>query len=299
MVAVAVMSVLSMSISAQDRQTATLQHGDDLKVFYGNYALTNALQEAQTGDIITLSKGDFFTPTINKAVKIVGTGYSNDCRIGNTCGITLPEDAEGLYIEGLYIGGLEVYSSVKDFTLKRCKINYGMTIPANSKNVSIEQCRIYSIGMGSGCENVRVLNSALYSIGTSSYTDLFENCYIDRVGGFAVCRNCIIGSLYNSSDALCYNSVYATQNACIVVDCWQRSLSTIFEGECGWSKPNILTEEAAATYLGSDNTQVGMYGGQLSFTENPSNPKIVSAEVARKADNDGKLQVNIKVEAQQ
>ena len=53
-------------------------------------------------------------------------------------------------------------------------------------------------------------------------------------------------------------------------------------------------------YLGTDGTQIGIYGGSHPYKENaiPSNPRIVSKIIAPENDVNGNLPVNIKVKAQ-
>ena len=58
-----------------------------------------------------------------------------------------------------------------------------------------------------------------------------------------------------------------------------------------------LTDEAAAKYLGNDGTQVGIYGGNLPYDENPTIPQITKCNVASKSTADGKLSVDIEVKA--
>ena len=58
-----------------------------------------------------------------------------------------------------------------------------------------------------------------------------------------------------------------------------------------------LTETAKATYLGTDGTQVGIYGGMLPFDTTPSNPRITKCNVAAKSTADCKLSVDIEVKA--
>jgi hypothetical protein len=52
--------------------------------------------------------------------------------------------------------------------------------------------------------------------------------------------------------------------------------------------------------LGTDGTQVGIYGGALGYKPGavPSNPHFSSATVAPTTNKDGKLNVNVKVIAQ-
>ncbi len=60
-----------------------------------------------------------------------------------------------------------------------------------------------------------------------------------------------------------------------------------------------LTEEAAATYLGTDGTEVGIYGGLSPFTLMPDNPLVTKCDVANQTTEDGKLTVEIEVKSVQ
>lgn len=55
-----------------------------------------------------------------------------------------------------------------------------------------------------------------------------------------------------------------------------------------------LTDEAKATYLGSDGTQVGLYGG-MGFDLIPSTLQITKCEVSPRSTKDGKISVSIEV----
>ena len=55
-----------------------------------------------------------------------------------------------------------------------------------------------------------------------------------------------------------------------------------------------LTDEAKATYLGSDGTQVGLYGG-MGFDFVPSTLQITKCEVSPRSTKDGKISVSIEV----
>ena len=67
----------------------------------------------------------------------------------------------------------------------------------------------------------------------------------------------------------------------------------------GYDGDYTLTDEAASQYIGSDGTQVGIYGGELGFSEIPSTPQIVEADIPRQVDDNGQLHVRFKVEPQQ
>jgi len=56
-----------------------------------------------------------------------------------------------------------------------------------------------------------------------------------------------------------------------------------------------LTETAAATYLGDDGTQVGIYGGTTPFNPTPTNPQVKKFTVNSTTEGD-QLKVKINVE---
>lgn len=56
-----------------------------------------------------------------------------------------------------------------------------------------------------------------------------------------------------------------------------------------------LTDDTKANYHGNDGTEVGIYGGNLPYSEEPSTQQIVNLNVAEKSTTDGKLSIDIVV----
>lgn len=61
------------------------------------------------------------------------------------------------------------------------------------------------------------------------------------------------------------------------------------------SYPFILTQEAAAKYLGNDGTQVGIHGGALPMDPIPDNLLVTRCNIAPKTTPTGKLSIEIQV----
>lgn len=57
-----------------------------------------------------------------------------------------------------------------------------------------------------------------------------------------------------------------------------------------------LTEDAKKIYLGTDGTQIGIYGGSQPFSTKLTIPRVVKRNIADKTEA-GKLRVNIEVES--
>jgi len=205
-----------LSINAQEVQLATLQQGEDLQVFYGADALKNSLDAANHGDLITLTAGSFNAVNITKAVTIQGAGYVTDAEngrfptviTGRSFDIQLPEDVEGLAIEGLKIDDelITIRGGITSFSIKKCHLE-AVGFNGHSKNCLIEQS-IITRGLypDAESENLHVKNSIIKSIGSNTFSAslYIENCLIIRsidtmfqtgMGTSAFLKNNIIGGI--------------------------------------------------------------------------------------------------------
>lgn len=77
-----------------------------------------------------------------------------------------------------------------------------------------------------------------------------------------------------------------------------RGFNAVFKTFTGGYSANTtfeLLDEVAATRLGDDGTQIGVYGGIMPFDPKVRNPLIKKCNVAKKSTVDGKLAVDIEV----
>lgn len=180
------------------------------------------------------------------------------------------------------------------------------------------------------CVIVKAQSSGYYQ-GSQSYNNVAvmakivaTNCLVNisnSIVPYCVFTNCIITSEYNSSfnyplpstcsaqNCLGINS-YATPNLfqnivdssnVMVEGSKSAAFTPIFKTLIMLSEnPTIteafeLTETAAATYLGDDGTQVGIYGGTNPFNPTPTNPQVKKFTVSSTTQGD-QLKVKINVE---
>ena len=66
--------VMATMSYAQNTLVATLTHGDKITMYYGIYALQQAVKASTDGDIINLSGGTFQPVNITKGITVRGTG---------------------------------------------------------------------------------------------------------------------------------------------------------------------------------------------------------------------------------
>ncbi len=119
--------------------------------------------------------------------------------------------------------------------------------------------------------------------------------------------NCILIGSNFEGDCLTGGVAYNCVSVHCGTDCFKNitnntnktsSLSELFKDFTWYYNDDItfeLTDEAKAKFLGTDGTQVGIYGGNFPYDPTTTNPHITKCNVAAKSTADGKLSVDIEV----
>lgn len=339
MVALAIITANSFAQVQSDIQSATLIHGDQTSVYYGQYAFGSAYSKAEDGDIIVLSAGSFNNANISKSITIYGRGYETDTESG-----LAPTELS------LYIYAKESYDELGNqvYTYPTVTIeglSGSISVQSDShgavlRNLVVRKCK-GSIGVYADCENCLISQcvSPSFHVPTSSYKASalnIENSWLSYVRG-----NEDIKSTINFDHCIIYKFNYhyygntgdapiANYTNCIFLDTGLPTYSTtannIFVSSTGstetidangnwrgvsntlvWAEANENGDYAAtktfalkfpAKYVGTDGTEVGINGGHAPFDRISPIPRILAADVDLRTAEDGKLNVNFKVEAQ-
>lgn len=324
--------VLFCAVNAMaESRIATLTHDGVITAFYGPNALVNAHEQADNGDVITLSSGVFYAPTITKGITLRGAGMQNQgnvssTKIQNDLQINIPEDVEDrLFVEGIcFINNIYCNQTfLHDATFRRCTVlgNMGSGVNASRsglkcKGLNIINCVIYWLAIGDE-SNIQVLNSSIEGFGNyGSSTGIFmnsliegclmwpinsefHNCIIygldrDRMKNSNVLYNCIYTKGYGAEGAIQESGNVALDNVYTIFKTYTDGVTN--SGQ--WITDLYeLTDEAKATYIGDDGTEVGMHGGYFPYDPTPGYPRITKFNVAKKTTADGKLSVDIEVSA--
>ena len=302
-------------------QTAILvRDTQPVSAFYGAAALANAVNAAEPyGDIIVLSSGTFNNPgEIKKSVSIYGQGHEGPDRTIIRDKLSLrPSEAgsiDNIHLEGLYLENhFNILndgnrSPISGLTVVKCHIT-GIFFYMDSNDVILRNCVIQG-------------DFKTYPGSYTATNMLIENCWKDG-GSFNVfttestitVKNSIFShralSGFDGSSAACKatfeNSVIAvyslaagsTATNCVLLNantsandmtttnCWEvSSVSDAFTN----AESLVYTESSVpavkADYVGTDNTPVGITGGNYPWSVIPSQP-IVNFETTLEQDNDG------------
>lgn len=316
---------------AQSSLLATLSHEGQISTFYGATALREAHSAATHGDIITLSSGTFVSVNITKAITLRGAGMAIDT-VHNTLPTVISGDfiiniadsvSQKLTMEGVYSNDYMGYVNVNNpvFLKSRFKsIGYNNNSRTDKiKDAMFVHCRI--------AENIYLLDNCSASLincivgnpySSNDKTSNFEftNCVVYKYNNVRASSyiNCVLISNTNYDNLItlngscsAYNNISNNKGSFYnIPNSTNRTvekIETLFKTYKGGEFKNLdsenfeLTDAAKAKYLGSDGTQVGIYGGMLPYNTTPSNPQITKCKVASKSTADGKLSVDIEVKA--
>ena len=290
-------------------QTAILvRDTQPVSAFYGAAALANAVNAAEpAGDIIVLSSGTFNNPgEIKKSVSIYGQGHEGPDRTIIRDKLSLrPSEAgsiDNIHLEGLYLENhFNILndgnrSPISGLTVVKCHIT-GIFFYMDSNDVILRNCVIQG-------------DFKTYPGSYTATNMLIENCWKDG-GSFNVfttestitVRNSIFNhralSGFDASSAACKatfeNSVIAayslaagsTATNCVLLaantstgdvtttNCWEVSSVP----EAFTNAESLVYEEGSvpavkAEYVGTDNTPVGITGGNYPWSVVPSQPTV-------------------------
>lgn len=318
---------------AQNTLVATLSHESDIQMFYGSSALSNAVDAAVSGDVITLSGGTFKTSnpiSITKGITIRGAGAEAEnptiyesTYSANPMHINVPDtDNNRVVIEGVVISGLaDFIISSGNINIIKCivqsKTSFTTSSTADAKFVN---CKTSGTITLNGASNLKFSNCKVGEFTNNSSTNpKFFNCYFSGSslkGSSFVNSILYYSSLYSGgalpADASAMNCLfinYVNLSQGTTIDCYQATIPEVFASyEYKEVDPRYgtyrnvpttdkLSDEAKAKFLGTDGKEVGLYGGQYPYDLTPSYPQITKLNVAKQATADNKLSVEIEVNA--
>lgn len=321
---VLLLNVVGVTKAFGQTQVATLQHSDDISVFYGTNAFVEAHTAAADGDIITLSSGTFVPTTVTKAIVLHGAGCAYDTITGTNPTIMgglivfeVNNDIIPLTVEGISFPNKVNLNGLVNPKFTKCSFsNLGSTATINNMNGLFINC-IINVYSNAKSNNTTFINSVIwdaYSI--SNNTVVLYNSIINS-GNFSglVAHNSIIikrGNNYPHSTCTFTNCIginsYGNNTpfgqgytqGCVTYTSYEDVFKT-FDGNFTLDLFFIfdsffaLKDEMATGFLGNDGTQVGIYGGYVPYGNRPSYMVLKRCNVANKSTVDGKLSIDIEV----
>jgi hypothetical protein len=300
--------------------------------------LDSAVLHAQDGDTIYVPGGYYNLNNdldISKLIHIIGVGHNLDSTLATVhtriinVGIHLHPGASGGSLIGVYLdGNMGIYNDVSNYLVQRCNIsNVILNTNITSNNIFIENV-IGGINLGyisssvfynniiSGHindfgENLQFKNN-IFLTGAGDYTfhnpknSVFENniilssylFYDPPNGYFNIFNNNLFTQMYTFPFIINGCTIIGSNN---IVDQAQSSIFLYQSGNSfSYSHDYHLQPTCPGRNAGTNGTDIGIYGGSYPWKEGslPANPHIQHKVISNFTNEDGNLNVNIKVAAQ-
>jgi len=302
-------------------------------------AFVEAYEAAVVGDTIYLPGGTHTPPSVfDKQLTIFGAGHHPEGTTATfkttiSGQVIIGENADGFHLEGvnitsdLYLGSPGTDMSVNDVVIKRCK--WGNLRVPGSTNTSYNNAFVEniftSIYDGSNLRSSSFFNNIIVSGNrNASLTDLYlsNNVFLYEdisgyiYGGFTF-NNCVLqnnifvnqgSELSYGADSTFENNIFCHGTPSLgtdptLVNNYYMTRSEVLVDQTGSTfdyEHDYHLQPTAASNLGTDGTETGIYGGAYSWKDYsiPSNLHIVSKTISGASDASGQIQVNITVEVQ-
>ena len=309
--AIAMMLMTGISAFSQTEDTKVILQSGAATTIYDGTNISTAIGAAKKGDILYLSEGTYDSFTIDKEILVRGVGENT--WIEGDVTISIPNNATltQAVLEGVNVSGtINITQPATNLIIRNTKV---MDVKVNGalSNGLIDRCWITgTFNMNNNTDDTTVKNSKVYMISAGSLTYnkcTFLNCNIAvrmNVNTAAIFTNCIIGTdSYNSpwglgtmESSVFTNTLFNTEDGSIGSSSSQTNCYFVedYYGvcDCGTLESRVDLSE----YLGTDGTQVGVYGGTPQFTLDPQVAKVTESTFT--VDTDAKkLTVKLKVAA--
>lgn len=238
---VAAMMAATVSF-AQNKLVAVLSHGDQPKMFYGPSALIDAVNEAENGDVVTLSGGKFECANFTKAISVKGTGVNseNPTIIGYTSfyeynrhnTIAIPQSdnyhfsMEGVIVNLYYINGgdkLKISGESSNLYFIKCKINTGISFDTSSSaKATFVDCNIIGFALN-GSSTAKFSNCVITSYSndtdTSSKADFFNCNLLGSSNNTKIKRSSFVNCILFSEINTFTNGTYSIPSETTAMNC--------------------------------------------------------------------------------
>lgn len=274
----------------------------------------------------------------DKGLIIFGAGYHPDSTLATnptllTGLFNLGENADNLVVEGVqFAAGINLAHNISAsyLSFKRCRINAGINFQGDlvnntCVNNSFSECIFIGDIYLTNTTNTAIMNSVIQDRLISSKSNIFKNSVFLYNSGWSTgvlispfnnefSNNIFLDPsesffIHAANDGnLFFNNVFVAANPNLGSNPISTGnymgvpLADLFENHSGatFSYSSDFHLKSPGDYIGKDSSQAGIYGGVFPFKPGgvPTNPHINFKNISGTTTTDGKLNVQIKANAQ-
>ena len=273
---VCLMMVGMQSVKAQVA-VAALHHNNAVTI-YAAAQIQEAIYAAEAGDTLYLSEGIFGGFTVAKPIAVIGAGQttqiSSDVTIGNN-GTTLET---GFLLSGVnLLQDLNFKYTIDGARIMQCMVDGNCDFPSSNGTDNISNIEILMsyikgyLDLSAKTQGITVVGSKIGQVRggtTGEGGSTFLNCSIGQTYNSGVIANnnnyvnCVVGTIYRGVFSNCLYSNLLGNYGAVIHECYQDDFTMPDNLDSPYTDEELRTKG----YLGTDNTVVGITGGQAPFS---------------------------------
>lgn len=313
----AVLILSSIYAMAEVAPTVMLSHNGVRTMFMWD-EVQKAVDAAVDGDTIYLSNGTFESFNVTKRIMVRGTGYDTIISGGCTIYISGQTNLTMPVLDAMtFTGNISVTSAYGQFTIRKCRMNSLNFTESEFHDVKLDRCDIQgTLHLTQKVKEFNCFNTRIKTLKPHDYlhgSAYFDHCNIREINDtiLATFDNCVLryckantqGNYYGTCISGCrlnyciYPVINNSSNTTIYshyIDRGKEIIQGVFLYNPSVSFNNCyeVTIDAenvvgygSSSYLGSDGTMVGCYGGQHPFRLTPELPRVTKSAVQVDAEN--------------
>ena len=291
--------------------TVMLSHNGVRTMFMWD-EVQKAVDAAVDGDTIYLSNGSFAPFNVTKRIMVRGTGdetiIEGNCTvyIGGQTPLSMP------VLDALtFTGDVSVTSAYKQFTIRKCQMNSLNFTESDFRDVKLDRCDILgTLHLTQKVKEFNCFNTKIRTLQPYDYklgNAYFDHCNIREINDTIVATfdNCVLW--YCKAEVKNHDGWFGTciggcvLNYCIYPPTGGPGESGYLDvgymrmGQYGffynpsvtfnncfneiWIDDKEVVSYSSSSYLGSDGTMIGCYGGQHPFRRTPELPRVTKSSV--------------------
>jgi hypothetical protein len=319
------------------QQRVALNSNGTTTIFSGSNPFNDAYLAALSGDTIYLPGGNIPYPAlIDKSLTIFGAGYHPDSSLTTqattlTGNLNISGNADGLRLEGIHITGILEFNNnqkVDNVTLTRCRmsqvlytgnrttpcennlikeciINSNMNF-ANAQFISVSNCFIggqLSNGYELSVMNSILLFNATFTISIAPTISNANNSYFaNNIFTRSTQPTYVVSGSLNTFTKNIFRSTPTFGTNSFIDNFYDVVIEAVLINQSGYTYEYTQNYNLVnpAVYIGTDMTQLGVYGGLYPFKNGgiPMNPHFQFKLIAPQTNSNGELQIEIQIESQ-
>lgn len=271
---------VSKKITIRGTGETSIIDGDVTISIPGTPELTNPMLEALTvSGSVTVSSN-------------MSNLYMHKCKINGTLAIN--GNINGGKIERCKIGYITFGGTIDNFFIDRSYVTSTLTLSSGIKGMTVVNTKLYILKASSGATgNTTIVNCNIYALYAPNLSGTIINSIIDYSGnssGYTGTESSrILSTVLLNTLMYSYNGCVTIGSSSVAQGCYYASSylsNNNFTGlisstscECFYSTSELQSK----SYLGTDGTVVGIYGGETPYSETgmltPAVPKVTSSSL--------------------